>query len=170
MNEREKIEEMYELYEQEMYRIAYAVLRDEFAAEDAVHDAFVRLIHNSGRIKEPLSSSAEAYAKRAVKSTAIDMYRKRKRETERCEELDEKAVTAESEFFTDGDNVDGIIAFLPEKYAQAVKLRFVVGLSTDETAAVLKISPSCVKKRIERAKKMLADLLENEKNRGIKHE
>ena len=44
MNEREKIELMYDRYEQEMYRIAYAVLRDEFAAEDAVHDAFVRLI------------------------------------------------------------------------------------------------------------------------------
>ena len=37
---KDKFEEIYELYEQKMYAIAYKILRHKENAEDAVHDAF----------------------------------------------------------------------------------------------------------------------------------
>ena len=36
------IEACYELYEQKMFRVALAILRDETLAEDAVQDAFIK--------------------------------------------------------------------------------------------------------------------------------
>ena len=47
-----KLQRLYELYEQPMYRIAFAVLRSSGLAEDAVSDAFVRIIKKLDRIGE----------------------------------------------------------------------------------------------------------------------
>ena len=38
------IERCYKLYEQKMYHVAYCILRDEGLAEDAVQEAFLKLI------------------------------------------------------------------------------------------------------------------------------
>ena len=40
------VERCYELYEQKMYRVAYNILHDVNAAEDAVQDAFVKLVRS----------------------------------------------------------------------------------------------------------------------------
>ena len=42
------IEACYELYEQKMFRVALAVLRDEKLAEDAVQDAFLEMVMDEG--------------------------------------------------------------------------------------------------------------------------
>ena len=39
-----KIEQLYTIYEQPMYRIAYAILKNEWQAEDAVSDSFEKLL------------------------------------------------------------------------------------------------------------------------------
>lgn len=167
-----KIGRMYELYEQEMYRAAYSVLGDAFSAEDAVHDAFLRIIANRDKIISPDSPKSRAYAVKAARNAAIDIYRRKKRAAERECELDtadEYGATTDDGLCGYGD-IGDYIALLPEKYRAVVKNRLGYGLSCAETAAVMQISENCVKKRYERAKKLLADLLENEKNRGIKHE
>ncbi|MBQ6211654.1 MAG: hypothetical protein IJJ57_02015, partial [Ruminococcus sp.] len=43
-DETEKLKKLYSIYEQPMYRIAYAVLHDEGLAEDAVSEAFIRIM------------------------------------------------------------------------------------------------------------------------------
>ena len=154
---RDKIGMLYELYEQPMFRIAFRILDDEYAAEDAVHDAFVKLIANRDRIGDVTSTKTQAYAKAAVKSAAIDIYRKRRRETEHT------AVVEEERFsWTHDTDARYVIDLLPEKYAKVVRYRFIEGLSTAETAAVLSGTESCVKKRVERARKLLAENIENE--------
>ena len=64
-----KLQKLYELYEQPMYRIAYAVLHDTALAEDAVHDAFVRLVSRLEKIGEPDSPKTKGYI---VKVSDID--------------------------------------------------------------------------------------------------
>ena len=161
---RDKIERMYELYEQPMYRIAYRVLGDEYAAEDAVHDAFVKLIANRDRLPDSFSEKARAYAKSTVKSAAIDLYRRRQREAEIYAGIEVPCGDeAEAEAVPFDYGTVGLIDKLPEKYAKAVRLRFIDGLTTAETAAVMRVSESCVKKRVERAKKLLAVKIENER-------
>ena len=85
MSNREIIEEIYSLYEQKMYYIAFSVLKDELAAEDAVQDAFEKMIKNISRLKNVDNDKTKAYIFKTIKNTSIDIYRKRKREYERME-------------------------------------------------------------------------------------
>ena len=73
----EKLKILYELYEQPMYRIAFAVLHSSPLAEDAVSDAFVTVIRHLNKFKEPDSDKAKAYIIKIIKSSAINIYRKK---------------------------------------------------------------------------------------------
>ncbi|MDE6540225.1 MAG: sigma-70 family RNA polymerase sigma factor, partial [Ruminococcus sp.] len=63
----DKIKAIYELYEQPMYRIAFAVLKNPELAEDAVSDAFVRIIERLKKIKAPESDKTKAYIVKMIK-------------------------------------------------------------------------------------------------------
>lgn len=67
------------LYEQKMYHIAYAILHDSHQAEDAVMDAFVRLLEHHYRIDDPESDTAKRLIISVTRSAAIDLYRKNQR-------------------------------------------------------------------------------------------
>lgn len=58
-----------------LYLVALAVTLDRQAAEDAVHDALVRLLARRRRPDDP-----RAYVMRAVRNAAIDIVRNRRRE------------------------------------------------------------------------------------------
>ena len=167
-----KIKRMYELYEQEMYRTAFSILHDGYSAEDAVHDAFLRIIANRDKIILPDSPKSRAYAVKAARSAAIDIYRQKKRAAERetvLDDADEYGAEYDCTIACGGD-IGDYIAKLPEKYGTVVKNRLEYGLTCAETAAVMRLSESCVKKRYERAKKLLADLIKNDNERGIEYE
>ncbi len=51
----EKIALVYELYEEELFKICLGILRDRFSAEDALHESFLRIIRYRDRIDDPCS-------------------------------------------------------------------------------------------------------------------
>lgn len=60
----ETLEQLYDLYEQKMYAVAFSILHNEWQAEDAVQDAFVRLFKNIRKVKnleEMLSRLPDSY-------------------------------------------------------------------------------------------------------------
>ncbi len=149
------IDALYRLYEQPMYFAAYGILHDEYLAEDAVHEAFLRLIRNREKIVKPDSIAVRRYVYKTLKSAALDLYRKQKKQRENCTALDE---TVENTFAAEVSECDApleLIAGLPPKYASVVRCLFIDGLNIHETSAVLKISENCVRKRLERARKLL---------------
>lgn len=149
------IDTLYRLYEQPMYYEAYKILHDEYLAEDAVHEAFLRLIRNRGKIADPESPSARSYVYKTLRSAAFDLYRRQKKQRENCLELDEAMEnTLVSEEYAD-DLPLNVLSELPQKYASVMRCLFFDGLSIRETSAVLRISESCVRKRCERARKLL---------------
>lgn len=149
------IDALYRLYEQSMYFEAYKILHDEYLAEDAVHEAFLRLIRNREKIADPKSPAVRRYAYKSIKSAALDLYRKQKNQRENCCELDEvvENTYAAEEALT--DTPLSLISQLAPKYASVMRCLFFDGLSIRETSAVLKISESLVRKRCERARKLL---------------
>ncbi len=70
------IDTVYKLYEQPMYFEAYKILHDEYLAEDAVHEAFLKLIRNRKKIADPASPSVRSYVYKTLKSAALDLYRR----------------------------------------------------------------------------------------------
>ncbi len=82
-----KLEMLYRLYEQEMYRVCVAVLGDSFSAEDAVSESFLKLIRIRDSIKKPDSAETRHLCIKTARNTAINMYRKRSRERKYYEGL-----------------------------------------------------------------------------------
>ena len=146
---------LYQLYEQPMYFEAYRILHEEYLAEDAVHEAFLRLIRNRGKFTDPQSPQTRSYVFKTVRSAALDLYRKQKNRQQHCLALDE---TVENTVISDesAENVPGeMLSALPPKYAAVMRCLFIDGLSIRETASVLRISEALVRKRCERARKYL---------------
>ena len=50
--DRQTMTELYETYEQKMFGIANAILHNDWQAEDAVHEAFVRMVPYLSRCKD----------------------------------------------------------------------------------------------------------------------
>ena len=155
----EKIAALYALYEQTMFYDARQILHDDFLAEDAVHEAFLRLIARRDKLGDPNSASVHSYVKKTLRSAAIDLYRKNLRERENCCDLEDFEIAEEGSEDLPTDALS-LLGELPAKYAAVIRCRAVHGLSVHETAAVLQISEACVRKRCERARHMLQSKLD----------
>lgn len=159
LSDTEKIGLLYELYENDMYRVCISILGDSYLAEDALHDSFLKLIRRRGSITDPMSDKCKRFAMKTAKNTAIDMYRRRKREINYYEGIPEEDIASgfnvEDVYMTLIEPEKELIASLGVKYRNVVECICVQGLNTKETAAVLMISEPCVRKRLERARRML---------------
>ena len=153
------IDALYRLYEQPMYYEAYRILHDAYLAEDAVHEAFLRLIRNRAKIVDPRSPLVRSYIHKTVKSAALDLYRKQKRQKDHLCTLDATVENTVSSDISVHDLPLQMISELEPKYASVMRCLFWDGLTVRETAAVLKISEGCVRKRCERARKYLRSSL-----------
>lgn len=158
--EKRFIEKCYRLYEQKMYQVAYSILRDSGLAEDAVQEAFLKLMNSDTRFADPKSEDCKRYIITVIKHASIDMYNKKRREQEVFYFTDDspgmgngagpQADRREAEF-----DLNELISDLPPKYYAVANCLAVKELSVKETAAELGISESAVRKRFERAKLML---------------
>ena len=167
------IEECYRLFERKLYSAAYMILRDEGQAEDAVQDTFLNLIKNEVFFEDAGSDDCRRYVLTCLKNAAITRYRKlaRNREREVAAEEETLAVLAdaggagayagpESAADNPDERAGEMLMLLPEKYREVMRLLAVEELSSKEAAARLKMSEAAVRKRYERAKKMLREKIE----------
>lgn len=152
------IENCYRLYEQKMYQAAYRILNDSARAEDAVQDAFLKLMRCQIYFEDAASEDCKKYIVTVLKHSAVDIYNRKKREQEFTCFLDEKkdgdklAVWENQEEETD---IKEMISGLRPRYYDVVECLAVKNLSVRETSVKLGISEENVRKRFERAKKML---------------
>lgn len=166
-DESEKLRRLYELYEQPMYRIAYAVLRSSEYAEDAVSEAFIRIIENLRKIGSPESPKTKSYIIRVIKSASIDAYRKRRHfhmreitvDYEEMQLIDENG-DVEERVLNDGTNgeLDEMLRDLGETDRSIVRLRCSEELPWKEIARRLSLTESNVRKRFERIRKKLKEI------------
>lgn len=82
LSDSEKLERLFELYEKKMYAAAFRILQDVGQAEDAVQDAFIRVMSHMNQIKSPESQETKHFMIKVIRSAAIDIYRKNQREWE----------------------------------------------------------------------------------------
>ena len=152
------IAELYQLYEQKMFVEARGILFDDQLAEDAVHDAFLKLIRNRDKLSRLSPSQTSSYVRQTLRSCAIDIYRRNKRDREHLCDIEE----AENSIGARDNPDDGALAIvdlLPKQYKDVAVCIFRYELTVKETAAVLRITESCARKRLERAKKILAQMM-----------
>ena len=73
---KEKLHILYQLYERPMYHIAYAILHHTQQTEDAVSEAFCKVIVNLDKIGDPESPQTKQYMIQIIRNTSISQYRK----------------------------------------------------------------------------------------------
>ena len=152
----DKLRTLYEIYEQPMYRIAYAVLHDEGLAEDAVSDAFIRIMRKISKFGDCRSDKTKAYIVKVIKSTSINIYRKNKKRQSAEIPIDEAVQISDNASYSGNySDVSELLAELGDTDRQIVTMRCVEEMSWKEVASNLSLTESNVRKRFERTKKRL---------------
>lgn len=177
--EKEDFELLYERYRQLMYWVAKDILQDEGLAEDAVHEAFLRVIKNFDKIGEILCLETKNFAVVIVRNIAINMRDKKARNEKELNVANEKlreSIDLRKDTLHDileniscgfDETVDGlmrkelihIILSLPHTDREILLLYGYIGYSIAEIAAFLDITEAAAYKRLQRARNLLADKL-----------
>lgn len=164
--DREKLEHLYLTYRQIMFRTANCILRDEALAEDAVQQAFLRIMDHLHKISSVECPQTKSFVVIIVKNIAINYYNSRKKKaSSSLDELEDWTADtgftpAEAAESNDGyERLVRMIHTLPENYQSVLMLRYDNGYSTAEIARMLGLTEENVKKRLQRAKKKLEEEL-----------
>lgn len=149
-----------------LYRVAYSVLRNQADAEDAVQEAFLRVLRHKDSLDEVRDK--RVWLIRIVWNVVLDRKRRMKTrpETDDVTEferiLPSKGLSAE-EAAAAAERHAQVVACvdrLPAKEREVLQLAAFEELSSVEIAAVLEITESSVRSRLFRARNLMAEMLE----------
>lgn len=156
-----KFEEMYNKYKNLMLYIAFDILKDNYLAEDAVHMAFMKIVSNFKEYNFEDDNKTKSFVAILAKNTAISMYRKRKKTIEiNIENLSREKYDFDS--ISEEMKVDFIkeeIKNMNDVYKDVLMLKYFNDFDNKEISKILEISESTVRKRLERARKILEEKL-----------
>ena len=153
-----KFETVYHQYKGLMYYVAYRILNNASDAEDAVHDAFVKIAENMEKISDPVCPKTQSYVVTIVENKAIDLYRrKQRRGALSLEETEGLSVSPRGPL-----GLAECITKLPPNYRQVILLKYYQGFSCAEIASLLDITLSAAQKLDQRAKEKLRQIAEKE--------
>lgn len=155
--ERSLVEYLYKEYRQLMYKTAYSILHNSELSEDAVHEAFLRVIDNLQKFQKYSCKENVAYLVIIVRGIALNKIKRSSRESELDEELAgavdiEETVNAEIGY---SEIVERIKSLSPALKDVAL-LYFVQGCSAQEIAQMLNIKVNTVYSSVSRARAILA--------------
>ena len=161
--EQDKFILIYNEYKDLMLNSANAILQNKFDAEDAVHEAFLRIIKNLHKIDEIFCPKTKGFVVIIVKNIAKTMY-SRKNKVKTLELIDDIAGIKNNEVADEIDAkfVSECIEKLPEKYREILLVKYYNQCTISQTAKILGISQTTAEKRIQRAKQMLEAMLNEE--------
>lgn len=157
-------------YSATLYRVAFSVLRNPADSEDAVQEAFLRVLRHRHTLHEVRDH--RVWLIRIVWNVALD----RKRRTKTRPETDDVADLARvlpSEGLSAEElaaaaqhhaRVLACVEQLPAKEREVLMLSAFEELSSVEIAAVLDITESSVRSRLFRARNLMAALLDHERS------
>jgi RNA polymerase sigma-70 factor (ECF subfamily) len=166
----EALAALVEQYAGTLYRVAFSVLRNPTDAEDAVQEAFLRVLRHRDGLDEVRDH--RVWLIRIVWNIVLDRMRRAKTrpETDDVEELarvlpanglsaEERAAAAQHHA-----HVLSCVERLPAKEREVLALSAFEELSSVEIASILGITESSVRSRLFRARNLMADLLQYQRN------
>lgn len=148
-NNSEAIRQAVELYGDMIYRLALHYLKDSFDAEDVVQEVLLALF-----LRDIPENRRKAWLLRVTINKSLDVLRKRKRQ--RPLEAEPSAGHGE------GMSLSEELKELSALDRELVYLYWYEGYSSKEIGKLVKMSDGAVRKRLERAKKKLRELLEKD--------
>lgn len=167
--EKTKFTQLYEKYGRLMKYIARLRMKDDYLAEDAMHNAFIKLTRYLNTIDEVDCHKTKRFVVLVIESVITDMQRKNKHDPRDSYEELEPTVGYETDML-DGVAVQelmNMIAELPENYRTVLELRAYHELGEKQIADILGIGYAAVRKRLERARALLSEKLKKREEEGL---
>ena len=170
INKKAKMEQLYSLYESAVYAIAYSILNNVEQAEDVTQDTFLKIYSYLDDIEEVASKRTKAFITKIVKNTAIDIYRKNQKISTYSENIEDTmsedtdpANIVERQLVTlyKLDALDSAMSDISDYLRKIITMRYGYELKMTEIADILGKDSATIRKQMERARKYLAEKLEN---------
>ena len=152
---------VYDRYHQTLYRYCRSILKDDADAQDALQSTFTRAL--SALQRDQRSAPLRPWLFRIAHNEAISVLRRRRRDEQPLAEAalpvaasaeDQAGARARLEMLL------GDLASLPERARSALVMRELSGLSHEEIAVALEISPGAAKQAIFEARRGIAECAE----------
>ncbi|HFL2415139.1 TPA: RNA polymerase sigma factor [Clostridioides difficile] len=160
--DKSKFEEIYVRYKKLMFYVANQILKDDSLSEDAVHNAFLKIIDNLSKIDDVKSIKTKGFVVIIVKRISINLYNKRKREEiNDINDENYKFNSLDLSIENLGEYINLVEALkkLPEIDLQIILLKYSHGFSNKEISKILNITEVNLYKRNKRALKKLKKLI-----------
>lgn len=152
-------ERIFETCRNMMYHTAYRVLRNREDAEDAVADSLVKICRNLDKFQGRDEGEWKLLVQILVKNTAIDRYRKRRKEA--ADSLDALEWEPSEETIPEEEDFGGLQKYverLSEQHRTVLILKYAENMKNKEIAELLGIPTATVATQLLRAKKHLLEL------------
>ena len=160
--EKSKFEELYYQYRKLMHWRAKQILNDDMLAEDAVHEAFIKIIRHLNKISEIKCNKTKHFVVIVVESTAMDIVRKiKKNDVISWDEIEADQHFVQPEEMGNLTTVEEAIGKLPSKYQQIFVMKYSWGYENSEISDILGVREVTIRQRIARGKKLLSDILKD---------
>ena len=166
--DREKAAEIYRLYRGTMLYTAKSILHETHLAEDAVSEAFIKIINNFEKINIIDCDQTRSFIVIIVRSVALDILRRQNRtQTISLEDYRDYGDSKEPVFEDVSareacSRIADCIARLNKNYSDILYLKIEMGYSYEEIAEILGITQENAKMRLSRARKALKEQLRTE--------
>lgn len=160
---------LYEQYRHLMFYIAKEILKDEHLSEDAVQEAFLRIARNFHKVGEILCPETRNFTVIITKNVALTMLRHKHNDIDMDSYIESSSSEITEDVFEAVSNklLTKCILKLPEMYRDSLYLYHLYGYTFNEISNLLSVPVETTKKRTQRARFLLKELLEKE---GYHHE
>jgi RNA polymerase sigma-70 factor (ECF subfamily) len=144
----------YELEHPRLYQLLRAIALDPLTAHEATDEAFVRALERWDRVGR--MEHRNAWVRRVGINLIKRHWRQRRREESALARHGRPADEIADDYLIE---LLDLMAQLSPRARVAIALRYVLGMSEQETAEVMGVTPGTVGTTVHRARKKLAELL-----------
>ena len=142
------LESIVHTYGNTLYRLCLVMLGNEADAEDALQETLIRYLQKAPQFQT--SEHRKAWLLTVATNQCKDMLRFRKRHPQ----IEPEFLQTLSTESTDTGILDALMT-LPEKFRLVLALYYVEEYSTEEIARIIGRTPSAVKMRLQKGRKLL---------------
>lgn len=149
------IETVVRTYGHTLYRLCFVMLGSESDAEDAVQEAFIKYLQKAPQFKSP--DHEKAWLITVATNQCRDLLRFRKRHPQ----IDSESLQELSACSSDSGILEALMT-LPENFRLVLALYYVEEYRIDEIARMIGKTPSAVKMRLQKGRKLLEEVYRKE--------
>ncbi len=153
--------ELYDCHAATMLGVCYRYCKSLAEAEDLLQEGFVKVFKNLKQFKG--TGDLGAWVRRIMVNTAINEIKKSKINLISREDEDDTVNLSKNddpEILLTAKEIASIIQLMPDGYRIVFNLHAIEGYTHNEIASLLKIKPVSVRSQYQRARLLLAELLQ----------